>query len=73
MSMGHSVWTSKMCESGSESSCTDVHDEQHSGQPSVSAKKTAKVEQEMPEDRHVTICELCEWICEPTQRGRRVL
>ena len=61
--MGHSVWTSKTCESGSESSSTDV---ERSGQPSVSAKTIAKVEQEqeMLEDRRVTVHELCEWIPE---------
>ena len=52
-SIGHSVWMSKTCESRSESSCTDVHDEQLSGRPSVLAK-----------DRCVTVDELCEWIPE---------
>ena len=43
---------------------TDVHDEQRSGQPSISAETIAKVEQEqeMLEDWHVTVCELCEQI-----------
>ena len=46
--------------------CTDVHDEQRSGWPSVLAKTIAKVKQEkeMLEDRRVTVCELCEWIPE---------
>ena len=45
---------------------TNVHDEQHSGQPSVSAKTIAKVEkeQEIPEDRHMTVRKLCERIPE---------
>ena len=46
--------------------CTDVHDEQRSGRPSVSAKTIAKVEQEqeMLEDECVTVRELYEWIPE---------
>ena len=43
---------------------TDIYDEQCSGQPSVSAETIAKVEQEMSEDRHVTVCELCKRIPE---------
>ena len=45
---------------------TDVHDEQHSGRPLVSAETIAKVEQEqeMLEHRHVKVHELCEWIPE---------
>ena len=45
---------------------TDVHDEQHSGPPSVSAKTIAKVEQEqeMLEDRRVTAHEMCKQIPE---------
>ena len=43
---------------------TDVHDELRCGLPSVSAKIIAKVEQEMLEDRRVTVCELCKWIPE---------
>ena len=46
--------------------CTDVHDEQRSGWPSVSVEPIAKEqqEQEMLEDRHVTVRELCERIPE---------
>ena len=46
--------------------CTDVHDVQCLGQPSVSGKTITKVEQEqnMLEDLHVTVRELCEWIPE---------
>ena len=46
--------------------CTDVHDEQRSGRPSVLTETIAKVEQEqeMLEDRHVTVHELCERIPE---------
>ena len=33
--------------------CTDVHDEQRSGRPSVSAKTIANVEKEMLEDRAI--------------------
>ena len=40
---------------------TDVHDEQRSGWPSVLAETIAKVEQEMLEDRHVTVRKLCKW------------
>ena len=42
-------------------SCTDVHDEQHSGRPSILAETITKVEQEqeMLENRHVTVRELC--------------
>ena len=54
----------KNCKSGSENSCTDVHDEQHSGLPSVLAETIAKVEQEMHDDQHMTVCKLCEWILE---------
>ena len=54
----------KTCESGSESSCTDFHDKQRSGWPSVSAKTIAKVEQEMLEDWHVIVRKLCERIPE---------
>ena len=45
---------------------TDVHDEQHSGQPSVLAETIAKVEQEqeMFEDQRITVRELCERISE---------
>ena len=45
---------------------TDVHDEQHSGRPSVSAKTITKMEQEqeMPEDQHVRVRNLCERIPE---------
>ena len=45
---------------------TDVHDEQRSGWPSVSVEPIAKVEQEqeMLEDRHVTVRELCKRIPE---------
>ena len=43
---------------------TDIHNEQHSGRPLVSAKTIAKVEQEMLEDQRVTIRELCELIPE---------
>ena len=46
---------------------TDVHDEQHSDWPSVSTEIIAKMEQEMLENRHVTVRELCEWI--PEVRG----
>ena len=44
----------------------DVYDEQCSGQPSVSAETIAKVkqQQEMLEDQHVTVRELCEQISE---------
>ena len=52
---------------------TDVHDEQRSGRPSVLAKTIAKAKQEMLEDRHVPVRELCEWIPEPAQHGGRVL
>ena len=48
---------------------TDVHDEQHS----VLADTVAKVEQEMVEDRCVTVCELCERIPEVSKSGKRVL
>ena len=43
---------------------TDVHEEQCSACPSVSAEMFAKVEQEqeMLEDQHVTVRELCEQI-----------
>ena len=46
--------------------CTYVHDEQCSGRPSVLAKTIAKVEQEqeMLEDRHVSVRKLCEQIPE---------
>ena len=44
--------------------CTDIHDKQRSGWPLVLAKTIAKVEQEMLEDRHVTVQELCERIPE---------
>ena len=39
--------------------CTDVHDKQCSGWPSVLTKTIAKLEQEqeMLEDQHVTLCE----------------
>ena len=55
-----------MCKSGLESSCTDVHDEQRSGQPSVSAQSIAKVEQEQErlESQRVTVRQLCERIPE---------
>ena len=43
---------------------TDVHDKQRSARPLVSAKTIAKVEQEMFEDQHVTVCKLCERIRE---------
>ena len=45
---------------------TNVHDKQRSGQPSVSAETITKVEQEQEllEDRHVTVRELCEQIPE---------
>lgn len=43
---------------------TDVHDEQRSGRPSVSAETIAKVEQAMLDDRRVTVRELCERIPE---------
>ena len=45
---------------------TDMHDEQHAGWPLVSAETIAKVEQdqEMLEDQHVTVHELCKWIPE---------
>ena len=74
-SMGHSVWTLKTYESGSEFmyGCTDAHDEQRSGRPSVSAKTIAKVEQEMLEDQHVTVRELWKWIPEPAQCGGIVI
>ena len=49
------------------------HDEQRSGWLSVSAETIAKVEQEMLKNRCVTVCELCEWIPQPVQHGRRVL
>ena len=39
--------------------CIDIHDEQHSVQPSVSVETIAKVEQEMLKDRHLTVRELC--------------
>ena len=70
-SMGHSVWMSKMCGSGSESSYTgtDVHDEQHSGWPSALAKTIAKVKQEMLEDWHVTVRKLCERIPEVSKKS----
>ena len=44
----------------------DIYDDQHSGQPSVSTETIAKVEQqqEMLEDQHVTVRELCKWISE---------
>jgi transposase len=41
---------------------TDVHDEQRSGQPSVSDETIAKVEETMLKDRRVTVWELCEMI-----------
>ena len=42
----------------------DIRDEQSSGRPLVSAETIAKVEQEMLEDQHVTVCELSERIPE---------
>ena len=68
--MGHSVLT---CKSGSEISCSNVHDGQLSGWPLGSAETIAKMEQEMLENWHVTGHELCERIPEPAQHGRRVL
>ena len=49
--------------------CTDVHDEQHSGQLSISSKTIAKVEQEqeMLEDRCVIIRKLCKRIPEASK------
>ena len=44
---------------------TDIHDEQRSGQPSGSAKIIANVKQEMLENWHVTVRELCKRIPEP--------
>ena len=44
--------------------CKDVHDEQRSGLSSVSAETIAKMEQEMLEDRRMTVCELHERIPE---------
>ena len=52
---------------------TDDHDEQCSGQPLVSTETIAKVEQEMLEDRRVTVRELCKQILQPAQCGRRVM
>jgi hypothetical protein len=42
--------------------CTDVHDEQRSGQPSVSDETIAKVEETMLKDWRVTVQELCKMI-----------
>ena len=52
---------------------TDVHDEQHSGRASVLTETFAKVEQEMLEDRRVTVRSLCKWIPEVSKSGGRVL
>jgi hypothetical protein len=41
---------------------TDIHDEQHSGQPSVSDETLVKVEETMLNDQRVTVRELCEMI-----------
>ena len=45
---------------------TDIHDVQRSGRPLILAETIAKVEQEqeMLEDRHVTVHELCERVPE---------
>ena len=53
--------------------CTDIHDEHCSGWPLVSIETIAKVEQEMLENRSVSVHELCEQIPEPAQLGRRFL
>ena len=46
--------------------CTDIYNEQHSGRSSVLAETIAKVEQEqeMLEDWHMTVHEVCEQIPE---------
>ena len=51
----------------------DIHDEQRSGRQSVLPETIANVEQEqeMLEDRHVTVRELCVWIPEVSKINKK--
>jgi len=39
--------------------CTEIHDEERSGKPSISDETVAKVEQIMRQDRRITLDDLC--------------